>query len=49
MNALFGPGIKGFLALLQAQDTLREKHGDGADWVCLLVSSKRSLKRYHVV
>jgi len=33
MNALFGPCIKGFLTRLQAQDTLREDHGDDADGV----------------
>ncbi|MER2622449.1 MAG: hypothetical protein ABTS22_00740 [Accumulibacter sp.] len=31
MNALFGAGIKGFLTLLQAQDAVRQDHGDGAD------------------
>lgn len=30
MNALFAPGFKGFLTLLQAQDTVCQDHGDGA-------------------
>jgi hypothetical protein len=30
MNALFGAGIKGFLTLLQAENALRQDHGDGA-------------------
>ena len=30
MNALFGPGFKGFLTLLQAQDAVRQDQGDGA-------------------
>ncbi|WP_300337187.1 hypothetical protein [Accumulibacter sp.] len=31
MNALFGAAIKGFLTLMQAQDAVRQDHGDGAD------------------
>jgi hypothetical protein len=30
MNALFAAGFKGFLTLLQAQDAVRQDHGDGA-------------------
>lgn len=33
MNALFAPGFKGFLTLLQAQDTVCQDHGNGADRV----------------
>lgn len=29
MNALFAPGFKGFLALLQAQNAVCQDHGDG--------------------
>ncbi len=28
MNALFGAGIKGFLTRLQAQDAVRQDHGE---------------------
>ncbi|QKS28248.1 MAG: hypothetical protein HT579_04445 [Candidatus Accumulibacter similis] len=30
MNALFAPEFKGFLTLPQAQDAVRQDHGDGA-------------------
>jgi len=30
MNALFGAGIKGSLTLMQAENALRQDHGDGA-------------------
>jgi len=43
MNALFGGGSKGFLALLKTQNALRQDHGDRANWTCLRGSSKRLL------
>jgi hypothetical protein len=30
MNALFGAAIKGFLTLMQAENAVRQNHGDGA-------------------
>jgi len=49
MNALFGGASKCFLALLKTQNTLRQDHGDRANWACLGRPSKRRLGRYHGV